>query len=57
LLKFLANKVLTSIVYNIVRWAKVYVNLAELKHILGMFYRYVLQLTGSLELSGFVDYM
>ena len=57
LLKFLAYKVLPSVVDNIVRWAKVYVNLAELKHILGVLCRYVLQLAGGLELSGFVDYM
>ena len=42
---------------NVVRRAKVHVNLAELKHILGVFYRYVLQLTGSLESGGFVNYM
>ena len=42
---------------NMVRRAKVHVNLAELKHILGVFCGYVLQLTGGLELSGFIDYM
>ena len=55
--KFLAYKVLPSIIDNIVRRAKVHVNLAELKYILGVFCRYVLQLTGGLELSGFVNYI
>ena len=55
--KFLAYKVLPSIVDNIVRRAKVHVNLAESKHILGVFHGYVLQLTGSLELSGFINYI
>ena len=57
LLKFLAYKVLPSVMDNVVRRAKVHVNLAELKHILGVLYRYVLQSTGGLELSGFVNYI
>ena len=55
--KFLAYKVLPSVVDNIVRRAKVHVNPAESKHILGVFCGYVLQLTGGLESGGFVDYM
>ena len=55
--KFLAYKVLPGVVDNIVRRAKVCVNLAESKYILGVFHRYVLQLTGGLELSGFVNYI
>ena len=57
LLKFLAYKVLPSVMDNIVRRAKVCVNLAKSKHILGVFYEYVLQLTSGLELGGFVNYM
>ena len=55
--KFLAYKVLPGVIDNIVRRAKVYVNLVESKYILGVLYGYVLQLTGGLELSGFVNYI
>ena len=40
--KFLAYKVLPGVIDNIVRRAKVYVNLVESKYILGVLYRYVL---------------
>ncbi len=55
--KFLAYKVLPGVIDNIVRRAEVRVNLVELKYILGVLYRYVLQLAGGLELSSFVDYI
>ena len=42
---------------NMIRRAKVHVNLTKLKHILGVFHGYVLQPTGGLESSGFVDYI
>ena len=55
--KFLAYEVLPGVVDNIVRRAEVRVNLAESKYILGVFRGYVLQLTGGLESSYFVDYI
>jgi len=55
--KFLTYKVLPGVMDNIVRRAKVRVNLIESKYILGVLYRYVLQLVGCLESSGFVDYI
>ena len=57
MLQFLTYEVLPGVVDNIVRRAKVHVNLAELKHILGVFCGYVLQPTGGLKSSGFVDYI
>ena len=55
--KFLTNKVLPSVMDNMVRRAKVRVNPAESKHIPGVFCRYVLQPTGGLESGGFVNYV
>ena len=55
--KFLAYKVLPSVMDNMVRRAKVHVNLVESKHILGVFCGHVLQLTGGLESGGFINYM
>jgi len=55
--KFLAYKVLPGVMDDMVRRAKVHVNPAESKHILGVFCGYVLQPTGGLESSGFVDYV
>ena len=55
--KFLTYKVLPSVIDNIVRRAKVHVNLAESKHILCVLCRYVLHLTGGLKSSGFVNYI
>ena len=55
--KFLAYKVLPGVMDDMVRRAEVRVNLAESKHILGVFRGYVLQPAGGLESSGFVDYM
>ena len=55
--KFPAYKVLPSVIDNMVRRAKVHVNLAESKHIPGVFCGYVLQPAGGLESSGFVNYV
>ena len=55
--KFLTYEVLPGVIDNIVKRAKVYINLIELKYILGVLYRYVLQLVGGLELSSFIDYI
>ena len=55
--KFLAYKVLPSVMDDMVRRAKVHVDPTESKHILGVLCGYVLQLAGGLESSGFVDYM
>ena len=57
LLKFLAYKVLPGVIDDMVRRAKVRVDLAESKHIPGVLCGYVLQPAGGLESSSFVDYM